>query len=42
MGLASYNVEWRKQHNLDDNAAVPLPEKVEWNLRSVNNLRRNN
>lgn len=35
LGLASYNVDWRERNDADDDALVPLPEKVEWNLRSV-------
>lgn len=34
-GLASYNVDWRNQHDADDDTVVPVPEKVEWNLRAV-------
>ena len=36
MGLANHNIRWREQHGLDDDSAVPVPDPVKWNLRSIN------
>lgn len=33
MGLANYNLQWRENNDVDDDAVVPLPETLEWNLK---------
>lgn len=34
MGLASYNLQWRQDNDVEDDAIVPIPDTLKWNLKN--------